>query len=119
MGAGLPSPWPPNLRQVAAAEDNDFKRRAQEMEEAALRRVPPGKRPITERWWWFFGVTATFWFRIAVWPLYPEHTDSENRFALLSLAVVVLGTPAFVRSRRREEQKRVAARAKALGGGLS
>ena len=110
---------PPSLGRVAAAGENDFERRVRESEEAALRRVPPGKRPVTERWWWFCGVTASLWFRVVLWPFDTDRSGFENGFALLGLIILVFGTPAFVWVRRREEQKRIAARSKAPDGGVS
>ena len=79
-----------------AREENDFERRARLGEAAFARRAnaPPGNR-IVESWWWFALVTLQFWFRVLSWPFQDHRQHGNNVFAMLSLVIVVLGTPAF------------------------
>ncbi len=96
-------------------QENEFERRVRESEAAALRGLPPGKRPVTEQWWWFFGVTAWAWFRLLLWPFDHDAFGGDAVINWLAVVLVLIGLPLFLRERNRGERKRAALRREAEG----
>lgn len=86
---------------------NEFERRARRGRAEFQRRAGgrPGSRWI-ESWWWFAVVTFQFWARLVLWPFGDHHDHGSNVFALVSLAIMVLGSPYWVLALRRTRQRR-------------
>ena len=65
------------------------------------------KRPVTERWWWFLGITAWAWPRVIFWPFHGDH----SRLDKTALGFMAVGTPVWLWNLRNTDRRRKRANA--------